>query len=80
MIDMDSTESGESEKRMMRRRILRAVVEGELSPRQREILIAYHIHGKSTCQIAREQGVNSSTVTRTLRRAERNVRRITRYI
>ena len=55
------------------------VIRQELTPMQRETLLAHHIHGKSICQIARERGVHRSTVSRTLRRAEDRLRLCLKY-
>ena len=60
-------------------RRLRQVVKGELSPRQRETVEAYYFENKTMEQIAREQGVNRSTVSRTLRRGMRNLQRYLQY-
>ena len=55
------------------------VIEEELTPLQREALIAYYIQGQSIPQIARDRGVQKSTVSRTLHRAEDKLRRFLRY-
>ena len=55
------------------------VIQEELTPCQREILIAYYIHDMTMTQIARERGVHKSTVSRTLHRAEAKLRRYLRY-
>lgn len=55
------------------------VISGELTPHQRQTLLAYHIQNKSIPQIAAERGVNKSTVYRTLRRAENRLRRCLQY-
>ena len=60
-------------------RRLRRVIEKELTEKQRETLIAYYFQNKTMEQIARERGVNRSTVCRTLHRAEARVRRCLRY-
>ena len=60
-------------------RRLRRVIEKELSEKQRETLIAYYFQNKTMEQIAKERGVNRSTVCRTLHRAEARVRRCLRY-
>ena len=65
-------------KQMQLQRI-RAVVQRELTPIQRDTLLDYHIYGKTIPQIAQERGVQKSTVSRTLRRAEARVRRCLRY-
>ena len=51
----------------------------ELTPLQRETLLAYYIQQKNIPTIAAERGVAKSTVSRTLRRAEGKVRRFLRY-
>jgi RNA polymerase sigma factor (sigma-70 family) len=58
---------------------LRRVIEAELTPCQRQTLTAYYFRQLTIPQIAKEQGVNKSTVSRTLRRAEDRVRRCLRY-
>ncbi len=60
------------------RRIQR-VIKGELTPIQREVLNAFYFSGLSITQIARERGVNKSTVCRTLHRAEAKIRRCLKY-
>ena len=55
------------------------VIEEELTPLQREALIAYYIQGRTIPQIARERGVQKSTISRTLHRAEDKLRRFLRY-
>ena len=58
---------------------VKRVVEHELTDLQRITLIDYYFGGKNICQIARERGVNKSTVSRTLHRAEVRLRRCLRY-
>lgn len=58
---------------------IRRVVEEELTDRQRETLIAYYFQDKNIPQIAKDRGVNKSTVSRTLKRAEAKLRRYLRY-
>ena len=60
-------------------RRLRNVVEQELTQTQREILTAYYFQQKPMPQIARERGICTSSVCRTLHRAEARVRRCLRY-
>ena len=50
-------------------RVRRVIVE-ELTPLQRETLLAYYFQEQSIIRIAAERGVNKSTVCRTLHRAE----------
>ena len=55
------------------------VIKEELTPLQREALIAYYFQEQSITQIAQERGVNKSTVCRTLHRAEEKLRRFLKY-
>ena len=55
------------------------VIREELTPLQRETLIAYYFQEQNIPQIAAERGVNKSTVSRTLRRAEEKLRRYLKY-
>ncbi len=58
---------------------MRQVIREALSPAQREILIAYYFQGLSIPQIAKTRGVHKSTVSRTLHRAEANLRLHLKY-
>ena len=55
------------------------VIREELTPLQREALIAYYFQEQSITQIAQERGVNKSTVCRTLHRAEQKLRKYLKY-
>ena len=61
------------------RRNLRLAREQELTPRQQQVVTLYFDRGMSMPQIARELGVTSSTVSRTLRRAKAHLYRCLRY-
>lgn len=58
---------------------VRQVIESELTPLQRQTLLEYYIHNRTVVQIAADRGVNKSTVSRTLKRAENNLRRFLKY-
>lgn len=58
---------------------VKKVIQQELSPRQRETLLAYYFRSMTIPQIAMEQGVNKSTVSRTLRRGEEKIRKYLKY-
>ena len=53
--------------------------ERELTPRQRQLVDLYYDQGMNIPQIARELGLNRSTVSRTLRRAKARLYRCLRY-
>ena len=55
------------------------VIEKELSDCQREVMIAYYFQRQTITAIARERGVNKSTVSRTLHRAEEMLRMLLKY-
>ena len=59
-------------------RVQRAIQE-ELTQLQRYTLCAYYFRQRTLEQIARDRGVNKSTVCRTLHRAEEKLRRILKY-
>ena len=65
-------------KNVMLQRVQRVIRE-ELTELQRQTLISYYFHEQTIPQIARERGVQKSTVSRTLRRAEKKLRRYLRY-
>lgn len=58
---------------------LRRVMEAELTERQRQTVCGYYLERKTMAELAREFGVNKSTVCRTLKRAEHTLRRCLRY-
>ena len=58
---------------------IQRVIREELTPLQRETLVAYYFQEQKIAQIASQRGVNKSTVSRTLRRAEEKLRRYLRY-
>lgn len=58
---------------------IQRVMKEELTDLQRQTLTAYYFHRQTIPQIAADRGVNKSTVSRTLRRAEEKLRRYLRY-
>ena len=58
---------------------VKRVIQEELTPLQRETLIAYYFQEQTVTQIASDRGVNKSTVSRTLKRAEAKLRRYLKY-
>ena len=65
-------------KEIQKQRVQRVILE-ELTDLQREVLIAYYIQNQSITAIAKERGVNKSTICRTLHRAENKLRRYLKY-
>ena len=58
---------------------VKRVIDEELTELQRQTLIAYYFQEQTIPQIAAERGVNKSTVSRTLKRAEDKLRRYLKY-
>ena len=65
-------------KQVQMQRVQRVLRE-ELTPLQRETLLAYYYQQETIPQIAQRRGVNKSTVSRTLHRAEEKLRRYLKY-
>ncbi len=75
----DSVYEGSHLSRQEQARRVRKVMELELTPIQREVIVAYFVENKSMPQIARERGVNKSTICRNLHRGMGRIRRCLRY-
>ena len=70
----------DNEESMQRlRRALTQAVQNELTPKQRTYLQMYYFDRKNMTEIAEEEGVDKSTVSRTIARAENNLYRVLRY-
>lgn len=54
-------------------------IQNELTPRQRKLLQMYYSEGLSMTEISVELGVNKSTVSRTLARAQQNLKHVLKY-
>ena len=61
------------------RRNMRLVRQRELTPRQQEMLHLYYDLGLTIPQIAKEKGLNKSTVSRTLARGRERLKRYLQY-
>lgn len=61
-----------------KKRISRVVAE-ELTQVEREVLVSYYLREMNIPTIARERGVNKSSVCRALRRAEKKLKRYLKY-
>lgn len=72
-------ESGNAEKRRLMLKVLRSVIENELSARQRQTVTLYYFQNMNIPEIAAELGVNRSTVSRTISRGRRNIMEKMKY-
>lgn len=73
--DCDEQSNTEETARMLQ--ITKQIIETRLSNRQRQIVQMHFYEAKRCCDIAKELGVNRSTVSRTLSRALKNIKRYT---
>ena len=60
------------------RNLIRALQE-DVTPRQRQTLLLYYSDGLNMREIGERLGVDKSTVSRTIKRGERRLRRCLRY-
>ena len=58
---------------------LRQMIQEQLTPFQRDAIVAVYFQGQTISTIARQRGVNKSTVSRTLHRAEEKLRKYLAY-
>ena len=58
---------------------LHRVIREELTPLQKETILAYYFREQTIPEIAKSRGVNKSTVCRTLHRAEETLKKYLRY-
>ncbi len=58
---------------------MRRVIQHELTQIQREVLTAYYFQEMTIPEIAQMRGVNKSTISRTLKRAEMRMQRCLKY-
>lgn len=58
---------------------LHRVIREELTPLQKETILAYYFREQTIPEIAKLRGVNKSTVCRTLHRAEEMLKKYLRY-
>ena len=62
----------------LKRNLIRALQE-DVTPRQRQTLLLYYYDGLNMREIGERLGVDKSTVSRTIKRGERRLRRCLRY-
>ena len=73
-----NAETNDEQLARLRRNLRKARVQ-ELTPRQQEVLALYYDQGLKMVEIARELGIDPSTVSRTLSRAKARLYRCLRY-
>ena len=60
-------------------RRLRRVMDAELTEKQYRVVVGYYLENRNMVELANELGVNKSTISRTLKRAEARMRRCLKY-
>ncbi|MDE7287913.1 MAG: sigma-70 family RNA polymerase sigma factor [Oscillospiraceae bacterium] len=60
-------------------KVMRSVIENELSERQRQVITLYYFQKMNIPEIAKMLGVNRSTVSRTISRGRRNIMEKLKY-
>lgn len=58
---------------------VKRVIEGELTDKQRQVVMDYYFRQLTIPQIAQEQGVHKSSVSRLLKRAEHRLQKYLKY-
>ena len=76
--ELENSEDNSEQLTRLRRNMRRVRLQ-ELTPRQEEMLHLYYDLGMSIPQIAREKGINKSTVSRTLSRGREKLKRYLQY-
>lgn len=72
-------DSGSEDEAASFRAMLRTALQEELSPVQKKYLELYYMQRNTMCDVAEQCGVNTSTVSRTLKRARTQLKRVLRY-
>ncbi len=76
---MGNGESSNSDKHRLMLKIMRNVIENELTERQRLMIGLYYFKQMNIPEIAEKLGVNRSTVSRTISRGRRNIMEKMKY-
>lgn len=63
-----------------KKELLLKILANELTEDQRSTWLAYYEKGYTVTQIAEARGVNKSTVSRALKRADEKIQRILKYL
>ncbi len=61
------------------KRALSKVIQQDLTARQRQVILLYYYEGLTMSEIARQLGIDPSTVSRTVSRGRRNILNYLKY-
>ena len=70
----------DSEKVRREKTLLLTILQNEMTETQRDTWLAYYCKGFTIPGIANARSVNKSTVSRTLKRADKKIQRILKYL
>lgn len=75
----DSMANDNSKQYKALKRVLRSVIENELTQRQKQVVMLYYYEGKTVLEIGKILNINKSTVSRHLRKARDRIERVLKY-
>ena len=75
LLELSGEQEAETNDQQLRRlkRALREVIKNDLTPRQKEMVVLYYYEGMKMFRIAEKLNLDISTVSRTIKRARRNI-------
>ncbi|MBQ3151427.1 MAG: sigma-70 family RNA polymerase sigma factor [Clostridia bacterium] len=76
----EEDEDDYNEKRLRLVRLLKAIIDNELTDTERDTVYKKYFENLSVTDIAADYGINPSSVSRTLSRAEKKIRSYMRYV
>ncbi len=76
-MELLGNDNSEAHSRLVRK--VSDAVKNELTPRQRQLVAMYYVQGLNMPRIARELGLNVSTVSRTLARGRERLKRCLKF-
>lgn len=79
LIKQNENGEGNSEIKKIAIKALKKVIEEQLTTRQKQYLVLYYYNNVDMVQIAKQFGVNKSTVSRTINRARQKIYKYMKY-
>lgn len=79
LIRQNENSQSNSELRKIAIKALKKIIEEQLSTRQKQYIVLYYYNNVDMVQIAKQCGVNKSTVSRTINRAKQNIYKYMKY-
>lgn len=82
LLELSAEQEAQTNTQQMQRlkRALREVIKNDLTPRQKEMVVLYYYEGMSMTRIAEKLNRDLSTVSRTIKRAKRNIHDRLKYL